>query len=87
MRPRGEGGFESVDTLTFFENKKVRYVWYEKAGDFFKVNGIDKDIECCRFYELSGLTAYEQANRSVHLNYMICYYKRVHVYMCRLLMR
>lgn len=61
--PKANGQFEYVDSIIYFENKKVRYVWDNDSKEFYKVRGLDKDIKCTYFYNQKGLTASEQKQR------------------------
>nr|XP_027204749.1 probable cation-transporting ATPase 13A3 [Dermatophagoides pteronyssinus]XP_027204751.1 probable cation-transporting ATPase 13A3 [Dermatophagoides pteronyssinus] len=61
--PKSNGQFEMVDSIIYFENKKVRYVWDNDSKEFYKVRGLDKDIKCTYFYNQKGLTALEQKQR------------------------
>lgn len=61
--PKANGQFEFVDSIIYFENKKVRYVWDNDSKEFYKVRGLDKDIKCTYFYNQKGLTASEQKQR------------------------
>ncbi|XP_054165291.1 polyamine-transporting ATPase 13A3-like isoform X2 [Oppia nitens] len=63
--PKPRGVFESTNSLTYFENKKVRYVWDSDERVFFKVRGLDSDIYCSYFYQQKGLTADEQETRRI----------------------
>ncbi|CAG2100693.1 unnamed protein product [Medioppia subpectinata] len=65
VRPQPNGVFELTNTLTFFENKKVRYIWESEKGQFFKVRGLDSDIYCSYFYQQKGLIIEEQDSRRV----------------------
>lgn len=63
QRPAGNGTFESVTSLTYFDNKKVRYIWQDEKKEFVKLTGLDKNVPCTYFYQQHGLSACEQANR------------------------
>ncbi|CAG2164446.1 unnamed protein product [Oppiella nova] len=65
VRPKSDGIFELTNTLTFFENKKVRYIWDSEKKEFFKVRGLDSDIYCSYFYQQKGLTIEEQNSRRI----------------------
>lgn len=63
VRPKANGVFERTTSLTFFENKKVRYIWDNENKDFSKVKGLDSDIFCSYFYQQKGLNLDEQNKR------------------------
>lgn len=63
--PRPCGDFEHVSSITYFENKKVRYIWDRNQKEFCKLGGLDKDIKCTYFYQQKGLSAEHQKRRQV----------------------
>ena len=65
LRPRPNGLFEKVDCLTFFDNKKLRYLWAPDVNKFLKVASFDKNIECVYFHSQHGLTTEEQSRRRI----------------------
>lgn len=65
LRPRGNGTFETVETLTYFDNKKLRYIWNAYDEVFTKVPSLDNDIEVNYFYRQDGLPVSEQEKRRI----------------------
>ena len=65
LRPKDNGTFESVDILTYFDNKKVRYIWSPENDAFTKVASLDKNVECSFFHRQEGLSVQEQEKRRV----------------------
>jgi cation-transporting ATPase 13A3/4/5 len=65
LRPRPNGLFEKVESITFFDNKKVRYLWSPDAGKFVRVSSFDKNIPCAYFHTQNGLSRDEQDRRRV----------------------
>lgn len=65
LRPRANGLLEKVDSLTFFDNKKVRYLWTPDAAAFVRVSSFDKNIECTFFHSQRGLCREEEQRRRV----------------------
>lgn len=64
LLPKEDGSFESVDSITFFDNKKVRYIWSPERKNFVKVPSLDSlELECSFFHRLEGLTPEEQDKR------------------------
>ncbi|XP_017489622.1 PREDICTED: probable cation-transporting ATPase 13A3 [Rhagoletis zephyria] len=63
--PRPYGVFEHVSSITYFENKKVRYIWDRNAKEFLKLGGLDREIKCTYFYQQKGLSAEHQRRRQV----------------------
>ncbi|KAJ6225512.1 hypothetical protein RDWZM_004057 [Blomia tropicalis] len=49
--PKANGNFENVNSILYFENKKVRYIWDNDVREFIKLHGLDKDIKCTYFYQ------------------------------------
>ena len=44
--PKANGNFENVNSILYFENKKVRYIWDNDVRELIKLHGLDKDIKC-----------------------------------------
>jgi len=65
LRPKEDGSFESVESLTFFDNKKVRYIWCPEVDGFVKVASLDKNVESSFFHHQEGLSIEEQEKRRV----------------------
>jgi len=63
VKPTANGLFVEVGELTFFESKKVRYIWEDASNKFLKVDGLDKGIECSYYHELDGLSHSQQVER------------------------
>lgn len=55
--------FESSDSLRYFDNKKIRYLWNFENLEFEKLYGLDRNVVCSAFYQQNGLTANEQLKR------------------------
>ncbi|KAJ6225589.1 hypothetical protein RDWZM_004134 [Blomia tropicalis] len=49
--PKADGNFENVNSILYFENKKVRYIWDNDVREFIKLHGLDKDVKCTYFYQ------------------------------------
>lgn len=58
-----DGTFKDVDCVTYFENKKVRYIWVEEKQEFVKLTGLDVNVDCSFFYKQKGLSSSEQEKR------------------------
>ncbi|KAJ6216487.1 hypothetical protein RDWZM_007644 [Blomia tropicalis] len=43
---KANGNFENVNSILYFENKKVRYIWDNDVRELIKLHGLDKDIKC-----------------------------------------
>ena len=65
LRPKCNGSFEPVDSLTYFDNKKLRYIWTPTDESFKKVPSLDRDIELNYFYRQEGLPSSEQEKRRI----------------------
>lgn len=63
VRPKPNGAFEPTYSLTYFENKRVRYIWDNEKRQFSGVKGLDSDIFCSYFYQQKGLSIEEQNKR------------------------
>lgn len=63
LKPNGQ--FEKVNSIVYFDNKKVRYVWDDDLKEFVKVTGLEKNVYCTYFYTQKGLDANRQKQRSV----------------------
>jgi cation-transporting ATPase 13A3/4/5 len=63
IKPKANGAFESTNSLIYFENKKVRYIWDTEKREFVKVRGLDKDVSCSYFYQQKGLSLEDQNKR------------------------
>lgn len=63
--PKANGVFEHVSSVTYFENKKVRYLWDKNQKEFVKLCGLDSDVKCTYFYQQKGLSAEDQARRQI----------------------
>lgn len=51
-------------TLRYFENKKIRYIWDERAKSFVRLRGLDKNISASRLQALTkGLKPETQTQR------------------------
>lgn len=61
--PKPGGHFEHVSSITYFENKKVHYIWNKEQKNFLKVRGLDRDIFCAYFYHQKALLREEQKKR------------------------
>ena len=61
--PGLNGEFEHASSITYFENKKVRYLWDKNQKEFCRVKGLDKDLKCTYFYTQKGLSSEEQKRR------------------------
>lgn len=48
-----EHELEASETIRYFENKKIRYVWYEDEHNFIKLRGFDKNVT---FSKLQAMT-------------------------------
>ncbi|RWS13255.1 cation-transporting ATPase 13A3-like protein [Dinothrombium tinctorium] len=57
------GNFKATNSIKFFENKKVRYLWDSDTSTFSKLTGLDNDIPCSYFHQQSGLNEEEQLQR------------------------
>jgi hypothetical protein len=55
--------FESSDSLRYFDNKKIRYLWNFENLEFEKLYGLDRNVVCSAFHQQNGLTADEQLKR------------------------
>lgn len=65
LRPKMNGTFEAVDSLRFFENKKLRYFYSLEMDGFMKICSMDKNTECCQFYQMDGLSVFEEERRRI----------------------
>ncbi|UXI19428.1 aspartate aminotransferase [Sarcoptes scabiei] len=63
LLPGSNGCFNKVDSMIYFENKKVRYVWDKDLKEFVKIRGLDRNIKCTYFYNQKGLQEKEQSLR------------------------
>ncbi len=61
--PKYNAVFESSDSLRYFDNKKIRYLWNFENLEFEKLYGLDRNVVCSAFYQQNGLTADEQLKR------------------------
>lgn len=61
--PKPGGYFEYVNSITYFENKKVHYIWDKEQKSFFKVRGLDREILCSYFYHQKPLSREGQKKR------------------------
>ncbi|XP_054164736.1 polyamine-transporting ATPase 13A3-like [Oppia nitens] len=63
--PESDGNFQSVSSLRYFINKKLRYLWSEKTNKFEKLYGLDRDILCQTIGQHRGLTDEQQFQRAL----------------------
>lgn len=65
VRPGPEGQFKITDSLLYFDNKKVRYIWDSTLKIFVKLRGLDKNVPCSFFHHQTGLSALDQVYRRI----------------------
>uniref|UniRef100_A0A6G1SQ57 Cation-transporting ATPase n=1 Tax=Aceria tosichella TaxID=561515 RepID=A0A6G1SQ57_9ACAR len=59
-----EHDFEGSEVIRYFENKKIRYVWYDDESNFIKLRGFDKNMTFSGLQKMtSGLSVEDQARR------------------------
>ncbi|RWS30592.1 cation-transporting ATPase 13A3-like protein, partial [Leptotrombidium deliense] len=63
IKYKSAGIFEPCISMTYFENKKIRYFWQDDEKTYAKVTGLDKDIPCSYFYTQNGISDEEQIKR------------------------
>ncbi|KAM7310544.1 polyamine-transporting ATPase 13A3 [Ixodes scapularis] len=59
------GAFETTESLVFFENKKVRYLWDHDLKVFTRLRGFDRNVPCSYFHQQKGISLQEQLVRRV----------------------
>ncbi|XP_020286943.1 probable cation-transporting ATPase 13A3 isoform X2 [Pseudomyrmex gracilis] len=57
------GQFKNVSSITFFNCKKLTYVWDPERSEFLKLRGLDTDILTSTLHQAQGLTSQEQYMR------------------------
>ncbi|EEC19003.1 cation-transporting ATPase fly, putative, partial [Ixodes scapularis] len=60
-----QGAFETTESLVFFENKKVRYLWDHDLKVFTRLRGFDRNVPCSYFHQQKGISLQEQLVRRV----------------------
>ncbi|XP_067135082.1 polyamine-transporting ATPase 13A3 isoform X1 [Centruroides vittatus] len=65
VQPGSEGQFEITDSLLYFDNKKVRYIWDSTLKIFVKLRGLDRNVPCSFFHHQTGLSSTEQVYRRI----------------------
>ncbi|XP_076329570.1 polyamine-transporting ATPase anne boleyn isoform X2 [Tachypleus tridentatus] len=63
LGPQGE--FIEKNTLKYFENKKLRYIWTQERGKFERLRGLEKNVPCSRFLDSKGISSKDQTLRRV----------------------
>lgn len=58
-----QGAFETTESLVFFENKKVRYLWDHDLKVFTRLRGFDRNVPCSYFHQQKGISLQEQLVR------------------------
>lgn len=59
-----EHDFEGSEVIRYFENKKIRYVWYDDDNNFIKLRGFDKNMTFNGLQKMTGgLSKEDQARR------------------------
>jgi len=58
-----DGSFKEVDSIIYFSNKKLRYIWEDDLQQFVKLSGLDENVECSYFYHQQGLSSTDQEKR------------------------
>lgn len=62
--PGPQGKLQEVDSIQFFENKKIKYLWDSKTKEYVKLRGLEL-VPCSYFYQQRGLLVSEQCQRNV----------------------
>lgn len=61
--PGSDGQLRTVDSIRYFVNKKIKYIWNEDSNEFVKMGGLDS-VSCSYFYRnQQGLGIEEQNQR------------------------
>ncbi|XP_037566605.2 LOW QUALITY PROTEIN: polyamine-transporting ATPase 13A3-like [Dermacentor silvarum] len=59
------GTLQPAESLVYFENKKIRYIWDDELKAFARLRGFDKNVPCSYFHQQKGLSLQEQVVRRV----------------------
>ncbi|KAI1285209.1 Polyamine-transporting ATPase 13A3 [Halotydeus destructor] len=65
VKPLAGGEFGKVDKLVYFETKEVRYMWDDQDNQFYRIHGLDRNIECSFYRDSDGLSSIEQDERRI----------------------
>ncbi|XP_053210773.1 polyamine-transporting ATPase 13A3-like isoform X2 [Panonychus citri] len=62
-KKRSDGAFRDADCFSYFDNKRLRYIWDEESQSFVKLSGLDRNVDCSFFYHQHGLSPADQSKR------------------------
>ncbi|XP_064459602.1 polyamine-transporting ATPase 13A3-like isoform X2 [Ornithodoros turicata] len=65
VTPRPGGVMEPTDSLVYFENNKVKYLWEREVQGFMKLRGFDKNVECSYLHQQRGIPVQEEIVRRI----------------------
>lgn len=58
-----QGSLQPAESLVYFENKKMRYIWDADAKAFSRLRGFDRNVPCSYFHQQKGISLQEQVVR------------------------
>lgn len=59
------GSLQPAESLVYFENKKIRYIWDADTKAFSRLRGFDRNVPCSYFHQQKGISLQEQVVRRV----------------------
>lgn len=57
------GSLQPAESLVYFENKKIRYIWDADTKAFSRLRGFDRNVPCSYFHQQKGISLQEQVVR------------------------